>query len=280
MLESTAVVIESQPDYLTCSAHGADAAANLHLWALLRQHEQEQAGNRLRPFRLQGYEGIGCGAVEWGRRDAAAVLVRLAGDVAAVHLSDALSLADRVSRVDLAVTVRFRPADPHVGSNTYFQAEQFHTANPPSALPWRVTDADGGSTTYVGKRGSDNMLRVYNKEAECLAAHDDEGVKRYEACWRFELEAKGGMAQPLARAVDERSDRAAYIQAYVHGWAVAHGILPLWEPSGSQALIPGFRRRSDADTRLLHLARNVRPTVDWLLANGYGDRVRDTLGLP
>src|SRR4030065_182464 len=76
------------------------------------------------------------------------------------------------------------------------------------------------------------------------------GPERYRGCWRWELEAKGGMALPLAIAVNERSDRAAYVQAYVHGWAMAHGITPTWEPLGSQELIPGFRRRSDADTRL------------------------------
>lgn len=279
MADSTTTVIEAQADYLTASAHGHDAAANLQLWGLLRLHEQDQAGNKRRPFRLRGYEGVGCGAVELGQRDDAATLVRLAGDAAAVHLSDALSLADRVSRVDLAVTVRYRPADPHVGANTYRDAECFHTANPTSALPWRVTDADGGSTTYVGKRGSDNMLRVYNKEAECIASRDAPGAERYRGCWRWELEAKGGLALPLAIAVNERSDRAAYVQAYVHGWAMAHGITPTWEPLGSQELIPGFRRRSDADTRLAHIRRTVSPSVAWLIEAGYEAEVRRALGL-
>lgn len=279
MSENTRTVIESQPDYLTVSAHGTDAATNLQLWALLRTHEQRELGNRLQRFRLEGYEGQHCGAVEWGRRDESAVLVRLIGDAADKHLSEALSLSDTCTRVDLAVTVRHTPSDPHVGANTYFMAEQFHLANPRSALPWQVRDADGGTTTYVGARGSANMLRVYNKEAECRAQGDASGEERYRGCWRFELEVKAGQALPVAQAVDAMTDRAAYCQAYVHQWMKAHGLEPAWSNDTARVLIPGFRRRSDADSKLRHLTRNVRPTIEWLVSEGYADAMRRALGL-
>jgi len=279
MADDTRTIIEAQPDWLTVSAHGTDAATNLHLWALLRVHEQRALGNRLQRFRLEGYEGQHCGAVEWGRRDESAVLVRLIGQLADTHLTEALSLADTCTRLDLAVTVRHTPPDPHVGANVYTLAEQHRAANPRSALPWQVRDADGGVTTYVGARGSANMLRVYNKEAECRATGDAPGVDRYRGCWRYELEAKGPMSMPLAQAVNARTDRGAYVAAYVHAWMLAHGVLPQWDAQTPVRLIPGFRRRSDADSKLRHLARNVKPTVEWLVAEGYEDEMRRALGL-
>lgn len=279
MSEYPTTVIEAQPDYLTCSAHGVDAAANLHLWALARVHEQRSLGNRLQTFRLQGYEGQHCGAVEWGRRDTSAVLVRLIGNAADQHLGEALSLSDTCTRVDLAVTVRHTPPDSFVARGVYAMAECFYAEHPRSAQPWRVSDADGGDTTYVGKRGSSNMLRVYNKEAECIAQHDADGAEHYKACWRYELEVKSPTALPLAREVGERTDRPAYVQAYLWDWMHAHGLDPGWGHDGGRVLIPGFRRRSDADSRLQHLTTNVRPTVAWLDAHGYGVELRAALGL-
>lgn len=279
MSEYATTIIEAQPDYLTCSAHGTNAATNLHLWALARISDQRELGNRVRTFRLQGYEGQHCGAVEWGRRDERAVLVRLIGNAADQFLSEPLSLSDTCTRVDLAVTVRSTPPDPHVGRNVYALAEWFHQRNPQSALPWRVSDAAGGETTYVGKRGSSNMLRVYNKEAECIALEDREGAERYKACWRYELEVKSPTALPLAREVESRTDRAGYVQAYVWDWMRAHGMEPAWGHDGGRVLIPGFRRRSDADSKLQHLEKNVRPTIEWLEAEGYGAEARRALGM-
>jgi len=280
MSESTIAVIESQADWLTISSHGREASANLQLWALARQHEQRLAGNRARPFRSEGYEGEHVGAVDCGRRDDASCLVRLSGDLAAQHLGDALSLSDTVTRVDLAVTCRFAPADPNVGPNTYALADLWHQGHPKSALPWRVFDANGGGTTYVGKRGSTYCLRVYDKAAECRATHDLEGARRYADCWRFELEVKSPMAQQVAWTAWTQDDRPAWVQQYLYDWQDAHGIPPPFPPTGGRALLPGFRRRSDADTKLRHIERNVRPTVQWLVAEGYAEELRAALGLP
>jgi hypothetical protein len=230
-------------------------------------------------FRSEGYEGQHCGAVDWGQRDSASTLVRLSGDAAREHLSDALSLSDAVTRFDIAVTARFEPPDPYVGRNAYTLAELYHAEHPHSALPWRVSDGDGGETTYVGKRGSTNMLRVYNKEAECVASHDALGAERYRACWRFELEVKTPTAEPLAHATEARDDRAGYVQQYVSDWMDAHGIAAPWPREGGSVLIPGFRRRSDADSKLRNFARNVAPSVRWLKEQGLEAEARRALGL-
>jgi len=279
LVESSVTIIESQPDWLTCSAHGNDIAANLRLWAKARIVEQHAAGNRIGLFRSEGYEGQHCGAVDWGQRDAASTLVRLSGQLASEHLAEALSLSDAVTRFDIAVTCRFDPPDPHIGRNAYFLAEQYHAEHRRSALPWRVSDADGGETTYVGKRGSTNMLRVYNKEAECIATGDTLGAERYRGCWRFELAVKTPTAEQLAHETDAREDRAAYVQQYVSDWMDAHGIAAPWPREGGRVLIPGFRRRSDADTKLRHIQKNVRPTVDFLRAVGREPEVIRALGL-
>ncbi len=274
MTQYSGVVIESQVDWLTASAHGLALSGNLEALARHLGKEQRALGNRTKTWRLMGYEGTHCGAVEWGRRDNAACLIRLIGDQASIHLSDVLSVADQVTRLDLAVTWRAEPPDPLLGANTYALAELYHRDHPRSAVPWHVGDADGGYTCYLGHRDSENFLRVYDKGAESVALQDAEGAERYRACWRYELEVKGGLAGNLAEVVDSKDARAAYIQTYLHLFARQHGLEPPFPASGAASLLPGFRRRSDADTRLRHLAKNVRPTLEWL---GQVGRLADAL---
>lgn len=279
MQNYTGSVMEAQVDWLTVSAHGERKAANLLDLAHSLEPEQRALGNRVRAWRMMGYQGTHCGAVEYGTQGTDHATLRLIGDLADQRLTQALSAADLVSRIDLAVTWHADPPDPLIGQNAYAMALMWHESHPKSALPWRVTDANGGYTTYLGKRGSENMLRVYNKGEEARAKGDADEQDRYHACWRYELEVKGTVALPLADLVNVHEDRAAYIRPYVYSWCRKHGVEPAFPTDGAMALVPGFRRRSDADTKLRHLEKNVRPTLDWFRSEGRLDAARKALGL-
>lgn len=279
MADSTATVIESQVDWLTVSAHGRDAARNMTDLALHLASDERAHGNQKRRWRLMGYEGSQVGRVQYGQRDQESAILRLIGDRARESFDLAIGAADLVTRLDIAVTSRSDPPDPKLGRNVYTMAELFHAKHPESARPWFTGDADGGFTCYVGARESAAFFRVYNKEAECVASDDREGVARYRSCWRFELESKASMASALASLLTESEDRAAVILRYVVSYAEAHGIAPPFVVDGPRALLPGFRRRSDAESRLKHLSRNVRPTIDWLREAGELDRALSALGL-
>lgn len=277
-MEYTATVIESQVDYLTVSAHGQASARNLLDLAQGLAKEEKARGGRARHWRLMGYEGTHIGATEYGRRDEYSTILRVSGDAANRVLCRALSVADTVTRVDLAATVRCEPPNPMLGWQAYGEADRFYREDRRRARPSFTGDADEGLTCYVGRRESENFLRIYNKEAECRAQDDDDGVKRYQACWRYELEAKGTVAKPLAELVNDSPDAPRYVQQYLHTWLTSHGISPAFPWIGAQSLVPGFRRRSDADTKLRHIRKNVRPTVNWLREAGHEPELREALG--
>lgn len=279
MAHHTGAVIEAQVDWLTVSAHGEEGAAHMRDLAVWLAKEEEAKGNRPKLWRLMGYEGTHVGAIEYGQRDEASCILRLIGDAASVHLDKAMSVAHDVTRIDLAVTWQGDPPDPMVGRNTYTQAELHYASHPNAARPWFTGDASGGYTCYIGARESANFFRVYNKGAECVAQGDQAGIERYRGCWRYELEAKASMAGALSALVLDASDRADTTTRYVHAWATAHGISPMFLVDAPMALIPGFRRRSDADSRIRHLERNVRPTLEWLREAGELDRALTALGL-
>jgi hypothetical protein len=279
MADSTGSIIESQVDWLTCSAHGEEAAENLYLYAEALGEVEQNRGNRVKPWRMMGYEGKHIGSVEFGRRDSASCLLRLIGQRAADELDTALSVAHDVTRLDIAVTWRAEPPDERLGDNAYTLAEQWYRAHPRSSLPSRFSDAAGGSTVYLGARASENFFRLYNKEQEARHQGDTKGVDRYRACWRYELETKGPLAKNLATLVETRQDRAHFVRDYIVSWVEAHGITAPFVAGQPVALLPGFRRRSDEESRLRHLARNVRPTVDWFREQGKIEAALDALGL-
>lgn len=278
MTDHRGSVIESQVDWITCSAHGEDPArALLDLGQQLAKEEKARGGHTSR-WRCMGYEGTHVGRVEYGSRDKASTILRLSGQLAGEEWTDALSVADQVTRLDIAVTWRADPPDPMLGRNAYTLAEMFHSAHPRFSLPSFHGDAVGGYTMYLGKRASDYYLRLYNKEAESIAADDKESAERYRACWRYELEVKGHMAKALADTLADQDDQPLWVQQYIYQWCRAHGVEPAFGEFGPRRLLPGFRRRSDDDSKLQHLRKNVRPTVDRLRQNGREHDLRDALG--
>lgn len=279
MVHYSGTVIESQPDWLSVSAHG-ETRARLLLELGVRLVEEEKArGNRPHKARLMGYEGIQCGRVTYGQRDTHATRLALSGDSANANLDVAVALADTVTRLDLAVTCRLDQPAHDLGAEACEAALAFRQVKHRAAKPWAVFDADGGYTLYLGERASENFFRLYNKEAqqrkEMGASYDG----RYDNCWRYELETKATVPHLILKKLLPAKDRGEWIRSYLHAYVQAHGLEPPFDVAGALALIPGFRRKSDRDSKLNHLAKNVRPTVQWLMGIGAGDEVRDALGL-
>lgn len=277
-MESSTTVLESQLDWLTASFHTHDSAerakADADRWA----RREVAEGAEVKPFRLGGYQGWVAGRVRLGTRLDGALL-QLSGDLAERHIADVGARATNVSRVDIAVTVRVGDGEKTLAADHYSEALQYRHAHPSSACPLLTQDGDGGSTLYLGDRASNWFLRVYNKQAECVQARDLEGASHYAGCWRYELEIKGRDALRQAQLYPAILDRPGYCQAYVHQWAENHGLVPAFPYDGDQKIEPGFRRRSDRETRLQWLSDSVRPAVEWLRDSTDRETLIGLLGL-
>lgn len=271
-------VIESQLDWITCGWDEGPKADRAEAWALAYQAAEARAGGRAIPFALMGFQGTTVGRVRFGRRSDAALL-QLSGQLAEDRADDVLGSADRVSRVDLAVTVRLHTPDPFLGESTYAQACNHHDIHSASALPSIHADGDGGCTAYVGKRASDRYLRVYNKQAECESRDDADQAAHYQNCWRYELQTGGSVAFSSLRLACASSDRSAFIMNQLHAYCLDHGIAPAFTPTHDAPLVSGFRRRSDAETRMAWLKRAVNPAILTLLEVKDRSDILEALGL-
>ncbi len=268
---SPVTVFECQPDWLTCSAWDPVRATHLLKWAIRELEGEADAGNKDRPFRLMGYSGHRCGRLAYGVGERGTI-VQVSGDPADRAIVRLANVWEHVTRVDLAVTVR--PDEPAASLVQQAKAEYVNWQPARGRKPdWRtVSDSRGGNTLYVGERTGDWFLRVYDKGAESRDA-------RYLGSTRYELECKGTPVRDLAARLAGAPDRPSLCQRAVHQYLTEHGIQPPFGADGNRVLSPGLRRRSDADSRLDWVRRQVRPSIEWLVAKGYGPRLREMLDL-
>lgn len=278
MIPPQGTVMESQLDWITCAAHTTGNVDAMSAYVTRLARAEGELGNKARPFRSNGYVGEWIGRVRYGWRSDF-FLSAVSGDLAERHFSDLYGMSDSVTRLDLAVTVQLDIPDDAVAKQHWEEANAYRAEHPRVSRPHLHQDGDGGATLYLGERVSDWYLRVYNKERECQNANDSDGVRRYQRCWRYELECKAGASTSMALAADSTANRADWCKNYLYQYAVTHGLAPRFTPDGPCVLRPGFRRRSDATTKLGWLTKSVRPTLIWLNAKGYGGDVRKALGL-
>ena len=269
-MDCKSTIIESQCDWLTVTCTLDDKIPRFRAWARRAIAWEEAAANKQRNFVAFGYEGVACGRVRWGAR-ADGDMVQLSGDVASKELSSALDYATNCSRVDLAVTVQLDPPQNQLEHHHYLEYLTAPNREGRRSSASLVQSSDGGATFYLGKRVSDVMLRVYNKQVES-------GEPRYQACHRYELEIKGDRAVLAATSLSQTVDPGAFCQEAVYDWSTAHNVHPAFTAEQPRRLQPGFKRRSDADTKLLWLERCVSPTVTWLRSFQTEDRVKRALG--
>jgi len=270
-VNDSTVVIESQTDWLTATCKGPE---HWYDWITVGERllwEEQARGNKRQAWGLRGYRGSRCGRAATGSQEGSNIIA-LSGDLAAIELSNVVPLASHVSRLDVAVTLRLTDGDGELEARLYGEYIGGRQARGRPVKASLVQASDGGATFYLGSRSSERFCRVYNKAVES-------GEARYERCHRAELELKGDVGDRVAHLLLDVADRPAWCQAYTHRYLTEHGLTPPFPTSGSQTLVPGFSRRSDADTRLAWVAQQVAPTVDWLLRTGHADALERALGV-
>lgn len=227
-----------------------------------------------RPQNLLGYTGRAYGAAWIGERNGD-VLVQASGAAARHIWWLPGSLGAVCTRLDIQATFRVANTPTAVVRAAALASE--HARRGAVGRPWKIRWIDGhgdGDTTYIGSRHSDAMCRVYDKSME------SPGEELYRDAVRFEVELKGDASRAAWPMVSRHNDRRQQEMSVLAEAFAERGILDLGERLAVQPLVFHVKRPDTlAEQKLLWLERQVRPTVQWLLRNGFGDGTMYALGL-
>jgi Replication initiation factor len=235
-------VLQTGVDWITATmpADGREWPLLLAADAILAQEERD--GHELERARWQGYDLKCCGGAWAGAREDSA-LVRLSGECAGQHWYQLVRHAKKITRLDLAVTVRPDPPDPRLGAWHLGQVMRWRKDR---AQPFKVNyhgSPEGIQTVYLGSRTSTTYGRIYDKFAE---SEDD----RWRDSWRYEVECKDVVATTLGRVLLGDVDRESAMRVYVHDWFRKHGVTARFPRPGGDVHAPSTRAQADDDRTL------------------------------
>jgi DNA relaxase NicK len=233
-------------------------------------------GHAVGSFGLNGYKGILTGGCFYGKRDDGWYL-QLSGAHAQEHYRRITRADLGVSRLDLAVTVKFRTMPNQLGQDAYTNAAKSAQSLPGtrSRKIWYMSGSDNGYTLYIGSPKSEQRGRLYNKEVQS----DEPSFLR---TWRYEVVLRNALAdqQFASLCAVHEIYTPLLVSAVVREWYNARGVICPWSNEQSDGILPVVRKApSDAAKKLLWLQKQVKPAVKWLIEAGYEGEVYTALGL-
>lgn len=270
-MQYTSVLVESRVDWLTVTSTTPRKVGNLESLGRELVKKCEADGDQPQPWHWRQYSGQHCGPVTYGIREDSDIL-QLAGPLADEWFDTVYAMADKVTRIDLCVTVRYEPEKEGVASGIYKQGVEWSDKRGTGPGFTLITNSRGGSTAYIGARISDLYGRVYDKWRE---SQDD----RYRGCWRWEVEIKGDPAGRAAAALHASGNRPGRCASTVHRFFSRRGCQPEWDSDSEPVHLVNIRPRPDIRRKLNWLDTQVRGTVGWLCDRGYESAVIEALGL-
>jgi Replication initiation factor len=264
-------VVEAGIDWLTTTATDDAAAQNLGALARTIIRSQERAGNEVKPWRWNGYQGYTTQGASAGSRPDS-LIVRVSGEAAREWWRDCYRITGRASRLDVQVTVEDLPDGADLAGWHTAHVDRFQPKNgrPPK---WSyIQSKDSGSTLYLGARASDRFYRVYDKSAE-------EGTGHLAGKWRYEAELKEDVAKLAATLFLERRSDWVTAMTFLHNEFSRRGVKCAFPTRGRTPSITPRREQSDDDRAIEWLRSQVARTVARLIERGRYAEVAEALQL-
>jgi len=180
------------------------------------------------------------------------------------------------TRLDVQATVWFNQEVQTIARKGYNDLRnRDKLRNKPGNRKYRIiAGSDGGDTLYVGAPSSRQQAVVYNKSRESER-------EEYRNAWRHEVRLRDDLACGYARECRNRGDTLADRHlGYVYHWLLDRGLNFSHLHTATRVILPKQQHTpSDIDSKLRWLARQVRPTVQFLTEAGYRDKLLEALEL-
>lgn len=276
-VQGTVEEVRAGIDWISCSL--ADAARDREVWLHECYNclaELADEGHMVQNFGLMGYRGLKVGGSFVGRREDS-VYCQLAGAAAGTYFQRIARGDLHISRLDLAVTVRYTTMPNTLGEAAYGDAVEADRARLGSARRrkiWYMAGSDGGYTLYVGSPLSEERGRLYNKEVQ-------NETPEYARCWRYETVYRNDRAMAVFEALSSTKElyRATMCCSLVGTWYQSRGIVCDWLSTPHQS-IRSIQKGlpTDAEKKIKWIRTQVKPSILWLIEHGYREEMLSALG--
>lgn len=267
---SPIAIVDCGVDWLTCTF--GDTANHPRLEASIRRARrvEKAEGNIVHQWGFSGYKGERIAGLEWGYRHDGAI-VRLSGFSAQRWWKRFGKLSTNCSRIDVQTTVVYdehwtRTMRRHWREARHWSIERKHR---PRAKA--VTGLDGPETIYSGQRVSDIFLRCYHRGSK-------KGCEKALGHIRYETELKADRGKFALSSLLSCTNADSECGAMTWSNFTNRGYSLKW-PVISHQPYSCHRSDSDSQRRLKWLRKQVRPTVEFLVASGLAAECIDALGL-
>jgi hypothetical protein len=285
------LTVDGSIDWLTCTTKSEGARRALFSEAQCILEQAKDLGEPPKAWHFKGYQGLSVFGFRWGTRADSDIAMLSAFD-ARMHWYTFASLAENVSRLDLAVTCELQYPFPNVAGVCYdWIMENLENPELRKRIYSLVRDTNGGQTLYVGSRASDQFGRLYDK------ARETQSDELNDKLWRYEVEFKGDRAKAvnarlLDRATIPETVRVGVAEmclpacptpeiiGTVYLWFDSRHVHPLFYRTSRRVATEIEARVTSDELSLLWLAHFVRPTVGRLMRRGREEAVYKALELP
>lgn len=264
-------IIEANVDYFTTSSVDSRTTTLLMLKAENIAYQEEQNGNFIRPWKMYGYHGWRCGAVEYGWRPDGAI-VRVSSGLASETWYDLWQLTNRCSRIDVQGTICSGLVVNDEIEAMRVEVEKHYDGREDGPTRTMWTTSDGGCTLYIGKRQSLCYFRAYNKAVES-------GLDYYHGALRLELELKKGATSFAIAHLQNAESVPAGCLELIAGYLADRGIPNSLASYGPRSYYERRLTTSDAIRACEWLRSSIKPTVEELCSKGLLLDVLNALGL-
>lgn len=238
------------------------------------QDDDRMEGERVRPWRWQGYEGKRSPRIRWGMKGHT-LFWETSGAWAEYTWRRMPLSGGRATRIDLHSTVRLSQPRRDFGMRCLGRAATTHPYRLPSGTPVGLQrGADGMWLGTVGRRTCPEYFRVYDKGVETRdfnAGH----------LWRLELEVKYAHAEALCREHSRDLMSPKWVASYATSRWRSFGLR--WPLRSDEEQLAGVRRAArpepTTEARMEWLRHTVRPVVCGLTMTTDVSAILEALGL-
>lgn len=253
MQQFTTQIKSAGVDTLTCSAPVVEDRSDLYAVGRILVEQEAKSGSKIAPFKRGPYRGFQSQHAAWGLARGRA-LVELRGKMAHEWWLAAASLADKVSRLDVEVSVWQQPYDHDMALKLYLGDREKATQRGRPSKFRMQGESDGGTTLYIGTGGSRYQARLYERFYKTHL--DDE-----RDVWRYEVQTRRERAMQVANLARGARELQPFVQGLVHQHFARRGVDPIFTPQDAVSVAPLPEPETDRAKSLDWLAHSAAPAL-------------------